>query len=79
MFEWPALQRLAGRSFFTRGKCLQTRLLINPLRFIGKNYGITIEGDTQLLILRILRTCRWQQRRCGNALLKRLTHIVGIR
>ena len=79
MFEWPALQRLASRSFFTRGKCLQTRLLINPLRLIGKNHGIAIEGDTQLLILRILRACRWHQGRCGNALLKRLTHIVGIR
>ena len=75
--ERPTRQRLMGRLTLTALEGIQPALLVNPLGLIGKQHGITIEGNTQLTAVSPATTTGEDGRRSKPGR-QRVAHILGM-
>src|SRR3990167_3880830 len=76
-FEWTAAEQLAGRLPLMALKGFQAGLLIDPLRLIGKQHGVTVESNTQLVTCRSPCAAGEDGRRTETGP-QRAAHIFGV-
>ena len=50
-FEWAAVQRLVSGLAFAAGEGLQSVFLIHLFGLVGEQYGITVEGEADLVVV----------------------------
>ena len=74
--ERSASQRFVGGACFGRRKRFEPLLFEDALRLVGKQHGIAIEGDLQV-IRGIGRAARADQRRRRDAAFQRARHVLG--